>query len=221
MGSNRGARDALYRILRQQRPAQVVAIDNAGRPVSIALRDGKGRWDGVVDAAFAMLGNLDRLELRNEKGEVWRTWEPPASAGKDDDDESGASVAPQTPASVREDESFRMGLRLSEHVQRACDTAVERHLQATQTLVDSLIAIVKAQNERIVQQEKQASHWLKFAQESVTARAEAHAAVVQAQAQTESPADKLMTTLLLGAFAGDEEPAKDAAETPPASTEKH
>lgn len=216
MGSSvRGARDGLYRILRQQRPSQVVAIDNAGKATTIALREGKGRWDGVVDAAFAMLGQLDRLELRNEKGEVWRTWTPPEVADDDDDErEEPRSTAPATAPSTREDEIFRMGVRYSEHVQRACNEAIERHLAGTQAIVDALIQVVKAQNERILQQDRGATNVLKALYEATTAKAEAQVALTVANnGPQQSPADRLMERVLLGAFAGgDDEP--EAEQTP-------
>lgn len=217
MGSNRSARDGLYRILRQQRPAVVVAVDQAGKQVNIALREGKGRWDSVVDAAFAMLGTLDRLELRNDKGEVWRTWTPPPDADDDEPEETSRPLerAPATAASAREDEAFRMGIRLSEHVQRACDTAVERHLSATSTILDSLIQVVKAQNERIIQQDRANSGVLKALYESIVAKGEAEVAKLAAMNNQSSPADKLMETMLLGAFAGPEdEPAPVEVVTP-------
>lgn len=208
MGSSRTARDALYRILRQQRPAVVVAIDHAGKATNIALRDGKGRWDGVVDAAFAMLEHLDRLEMRNEKGEVWRTWSPPEQP-EDEPEREREATAP----SIREDESMRFAFRISEHVQRACDQAVERHLQATSTIMDSLIQVVRIQNERLIQQEKATSSVLKALHDATVARAEAQVAVLSAAngGQPESTADKLMTQLLLGAFAPEEPAAEGEA----------
>lgn len=223
MGSNRSARDGLYRILRQQRPAVVVAISQDGKSVPIALREGKGRWDSVVDAAFAMLGTLDRLELRNDKGEVWRTWTPPEDDEPEAPEERPLERAPSTASSVREDEAFRTALRLSEHVQRACDAAIERHLSATSTILDSLIQVVKAQNERIIQQDRASSGVLKGLYESIVAKGEAEVAKLAAQNNQSSPADRLMETVLLGAFAGggDDEPAPPVVEAAPNGKDPH
>lgn len=220
--AKRDALDALQRVLRNVRPARIVALDEEGERRDVAVGAGKGKWDRVLDNVASMMDDLERIELLDVDGALLRTWKPPvtrrASSRVMTDPvpvEPPAVAVAETPeeAFMRRAEAF--AFRMLDAVQSASDLAVKRHMAGTDAVTNRLLATLEmtaAQNRELM---KQQSETMRTLYQATVARAEA-----ESRQPDESPADALIGQLaagLLGTGAPEQSSAREEGDEPPAS----
>lgn len=172
-------RDKLYRLLRSQRPAKLVAVTLEGDEQELALKRGKGRWDGACDAIASMCHDLECVRLLNDGGALIRVWEPP---GEREAPAPAARVAPAPRVDLAGEQvvPFSMVREVVGLIVEQSAAAVQRHTSALGETHAKLLETLQLQAEanRTLMAQQQAA--LKMTFDATIARAEAHAALLTA-----------------------------------------
>lgn len=153
---------------RRVKPAVVIAILADGTEKKVALRSGRGRWEHAASVVGPWVADGARVECRDKAGAVLALLEYEA--------EEEATTAAKAPTSAGVDARWMLDLML-----RAQDQALKRHHEMLGTLLDANNGMIELLGSRISTLEASYGRMLQAQLEATMARAEAEAAAVQKQ----------------------------------------
>ena len=157
--------EQLADLLRRTRPVQVVAVMLDGTERKLASPQGRGaRWTILAKLVATFAEDIDRVELRDKGGAVLGTWTPMRHEAE-----------PETAMPALVDERLTFAVSTQKLIQTAVDHAVDRHTKAMGPLIDGLVQLVRAQDQRLATLERGYITSMRFAHQQFMGRLQAEA----------------------------------------------
>jgi hypothetical protein len=178
-----GAADALADLLRRTRPVHVVAVTHEGKERPLAIAQGRAaRWSQLARLIVSMEADLDRVELRDRQNAIIETWRPMAA-------EREAELADVPITSAGTPPEMVLALHVQRAVQTAVDHAVDRHQKAQAQVMDTLLRVLHASEQRALTLERMYMGQLKVTHQAVqgTIQAQLDAADAAAAQAADDP----------------------------------
>jgi hypothetical protein len=188
----------LSETFRKHKPAKLRAVNRDGEAREVACTQGRAaRWVQVARTVLAWAADLERVELCDRSGALLQTWRPRAATEAEGDEDLELAGEPELERAPPE---LRLALSVQALVQRATDHAVDRHLRGMRDVVEGLLSIIKIQDQRNAQLERQTSSTLKLAYEATRMHAQAELPADAGGGSSE--VDRMAMALLQGALGG-------------------
>lgn len=163
--------EQLADLLRRTRPVQVVAVMLDGSERKLAAPQGRGaRWMVLAKLVASFVDDIERVELRDKGGAVLGTWTPMRTEAE-----------PEQALPPLVDERLSFAVQTQKLIQTAVDHAVDRHTKAMGPLIEGLVQLVRAQDQRLATLERGYIQSMRFAHQQFMGRLQAEADATAAE----------------------------------------